>query len=58
MKQYIRDFWEGTQGQDLVEYSLIAALVSIASITILPVFGHTVSNIFGKINSTLASAVP
>ena len=56
--QHIRAFWKDTQGQDLVEYALIAALVSIAAIATLPVMGNTVSNVFSKVTSTLASAVP
>lgn len=58
MKQHIRAFWNDTQGQDLVEYALIAALVSIAAIATLPVMGNTVSNVFSKVTSTLHSAVP
>lgn len=58
MRRCIRDLWKDTQGQDLVEYSLIAALVSIAAIATLPVMGHTVSNVFSKVTSTLSSAVP
>lgn len=58
MKQYLQAFWNDAQGQDLVEYALIAALVSIAAIATLPVMGNTVSNVFSKVTSTLASAVP
>ena len=56
MKLYFEKFWSDTQGQDLVEYALVAALVSIAAIATLPVMGQTVSNVFSKITSTLASA--
>ncbi len=58
MKQYLRAFWSETEGQDLVEYALVAALVSIAAIATLPVMGQTVSNVFSKVTSTLQSAVP
>ena len=58
MKQFIRAFWTETQGQDLVEYALVAALVSVAAIATLPVMGNTVSNVFSKVTSTLQSAVP
>jgi Flp pilus assembly pilin Flp len=58
MKIYMRTFWSDTQGQDLVEYALVAALVSVAAVATLPVMGSTVSNVFSKITNTLASVVP
>ena len=58
MRIHIRNFWTDTQGQDLVEYALVAALVSIAAIATLPVMGSTVSNVFSKVTSTLQSAIP
>ena len=58
MSIHIRNFWTDTQGQDLVEYALVAALVSIAAIATLPIMGQTVSNVFSKVTSTLQSAVP
>jgi pilus assembly protein Flp/PilA len=58
MKIYMRTFWSDTQGQDLVEYALVAALVSVAAVATLPAMGTTVSNVFSKITSTLQKAVP
>ena len=58
MKVYMRTFWSDTQGQDLVEYALVAALVSVAAVATLPAMGNTVSNVFSKITNTLATAVP
>ena len=57
MKICIRTFWNDEQGQDLVEYALVAALVSVAAVATLPVMGNTVSNVFSKITNTLPSAV-
>jgi pilus assembly protein Flp/PilA len=57
MKIYIRTFWNDEQGQDLVEYALVAALVSVAAVATLPVMGNTISNVFSKITNTLTSAV-
>jgi Flp pilus assembly pilin Flp len=57
MKIYMRTFWSDTQGQDLVEYALVAALVSVAAVATLPVMGNTVSNVFSKITSTLNTVV-
>jgi pilus assembly protein Flp/PilA len=58
MKVYARAFWNDTKGQDLVEYALVAALVSVAAVATLPAMGNTVSNVFSKITNTLQSAVP
>jgi pilus assembly protein Flp/PilA len=58
MKLYLQNFWKDTQGQDLVEYALLAALVSVAAVATLPAMGTTISNVFSKITSTLTSAVP
>jgi len=58
MKGYMKTFWNDTQGQDLVEYALVAALVSVAAVATLPAMGNTVSNVFSKITNTLKTAVP
>lgn len=57
MKQYMQKFWKDTQGQDLVEYALVAALVSVAAIATLPALGEAVDKVFSTINSTLTSAM-
>jgi pilus assembly protein Flp/PilA len=40
-------------GQAMVEYALILALVSVAAVAILQTLGGSVSSIFAKINSDL-----
>lgn len=41
------------EGQGLVEYALIIALISIAAIAIMPTLGKKISDIFTKINDKL-----
>ena len=41
------------EGQAMVEYALILALVSVAAVTILSTLGGTVSTIFNSINVDL-----
>ena len=41
------------EGQALVEYALLLALIAVVSIAILTTLGHGVSHIFSKINSKL-----
>ena len=57
MKVYMRTFWNDTQGQDMVEYALVAALVSVADVATLPAMRNKVSNVFSKITNTLALSV-
>ena len=40
-------------GQTMVEYALILALVSVAAVTILSTLGGSVSSLFNKVNDDL-----
>jgi pilus assembly protein Flp/PilA len=44
---------DGEEGQAMVEYALILALVSVAAVGILSVLGTSVSSIFNEINQDL-----
>ena len=44
---------EREEGQAMVEYALILALVSVAAVTILTTLGGSVSKIFSSINSDI-----
>jgi pilus assembly protein Flp/PilA len=57
MKQFWSNFWQDTQGQDLVEYALAAGLVAVAAVAAMPALSTTVSNVFAKIGSIVASSV-
>ena len=46
------------QGQALVEYSLILALVSLVGITVLQVVGQDITDLLGRVTSALTSALP
>ncbi len=41
------------EGQAMVEYALILALVSVAAVAILQLLGGSVSSIFNEINNDL-----
>jgi len=49
----IRDFITREDGQDLVEYALLAALLSIASIAALKVLGPKIAATWAKVSSEL-----
>ena len=44
---------DGEEGQAMVEYALILALVSVAAVGILSLLGTSVSSIFCDINADL-----
>ena len=57
MKLYLKNFWNDTQGQDLVEYALAAGMVAVAAVAAMPALSTVVSNVFVKIGSIITSAV-
>jgi pilus assembly protein Flp/PilA len=57
MKLYIKNFWNDTQGQDLVEYALAAGMVAVAAVAAMPTLSGTVSTVFNKIGSIITANV-
>lgn len=57
MRTFWKDFWSETRGQDLVEYALAAGLVAVAAVAAMPALSTTVSTVFSKIGSIIASSV-
>jgi pilus assembly protein Flp/PilA len=49
---------ERQEGQALVEYALILALIAVVSIAILQAMGVNVSRIFDKVNTALSNVSP
>jgi len=49
----LKNFIAREEGQDLVEYALLAALLSIASIAALKVLGPKIAATWGKIEAAL-----
>jgi pilus assembly protein Flp/PilA len=50
----LRDRLDREEGQALVEYALILALIAIVSIVVLQLLGVNVSRIFNKVNTALS----
>jgi pilus assembly protein Flp/PilA len=59
LKMYMKlqDLMSREEGQDLVEYALLVALVSLASITLIKGVARSVVSIFTTISTTLAGAI-
>ena len=49
---------ERQEGQALVEYALILALIAVVSIAILKTMGLNVQRVFTSVNSSLSSVAP
>ncbi|MFY9579612.1 MAG: hypothetical protein WAQ33_09835 [Gaiellaceae bacterium] len=47
----------GEEGQALIEYALVLALVAVLTVGVLQALGHNVSSILDRVSTTL-SAVP
>ena len=54
-KTTLAALYQETDGQDLVEYSLLLAFISLAVIGLMRGFGSTINQVFSKIGSALTS---
>ena len=56
MKNLIARFIHEDEGQDIIEYAMLAAFVSIAGYTILQTIGQNVNTIYTVVNTATSSA--
>jgi len=56
MLRLIRDLKSDKKGVTMIEYALIAGLISVVAIALLSAMGTSVKNLFGTINSALTTA--
>jgi pilus assembly protein Flp/PilA len=56
MRNLIEKFWRDEQGQGLVEYVLIIALVAIGLISIMLIFRNAIGNVFVRASDELNNA--
>ncbi len=52
--QVVRSFWREEEGQDLLEYALLVALIALVSVAAVTLAGKKVSEIF----TAIANAIP
>jgi len=48
--------WENRQGQDLIEYALMAGFVAVAAGAVMPSVATSISTIFSEISSVMSVA--
>ena len=48
--------WRDQQGQDLIEYALMAGFVAVAAGALMPTVSTSISTVFSKISSVMAGA--
>ena len=53
MKNLLRRLWKDEQGQDLIEYALLVALIALAAVAVFPAIGKSINTIFVNANNCL-----
>jgi len=53
--EFLKRLWNDDEGQGMVEYGLILALVSIVVIVILTAVGTNLGTIFGRVRDALVA---
>jgi Flp pilus assembly pilin Flp len=56
MKQWLVRFAEGEEGQDLIEYALLAAFLALGVVAILSTLRGGLQTLFGNVNNNLTTA--
>jgi pilus assembly protein Flp/PilA len=55
MTEIIRSMWMNDEGQDLVEYALLIALIAIVVVAALIPLGTKISSVFSRIDDCLST---
>ena len=51
-----RQIWSDRRGQDMIEYALIAGLVTVLAVAIVPGVSSSINVVFSKVNSIMVLA--
>lgn len=57
MKALFKKFVREEQGQDLIEYALLAGFISLVAVTAITQVGQGINGVYGNINSQV-QAIP
>ena len=58
MTKWIGRLVREEEGQDLIEYALLAALIALAATIAMQQLGTGISSLFSKVNTKLGDSVP
>lgn len=56
MKKFIAQFVREDEGQDLIEYALLAALIGVVVAAALPTLATAITDTFGTVETSLAGS--
>ena len=56
MKNLLQRLLNDTEGQDLIEYALLAAFIALACVLAITAVGGGISTLFNKVNKDLTDA--
>ena len=48
--------WSDQRGQDIIEYALLAALVTVSAVAVVPGVGSSINIVFSRVNSVMILA--
>ena len=54
MKQFIHRFVRDDEGQDLIEYALLAGFISLVAVVAITNVGSGVNTVYGSVNAQIA----
>lgn len=56
IKQLVTRFWADDEGQDLIEYALLAALIALAAVGGITMLGNALSNKYASLASSVGAS--
>jgi pilus assembly protein Flp/PilA len=56
MKYFLKRFWQEEEGQDLIEYALLIALIALAAVVGMGSLATSINTEFTNLGSDLTSA--
>ena len=51
----MRSFFNQEEGQDLIEYALLAALIALAAVVAMTATGQSINGLFGRVQAALGT---
>ncbi len=56
LRKFVQDLRRNAQGQDLIEYALMAGFVAVAAGALMPNVATSISAVFSQVGSVMAAA--